>query len=56
MKSPVLAALVFALAAAPALAQDGASSKGAANWWSQAGGESGPQRTVWAAQKAPETL
>src|SRR5712671_5111158 len=26
-----------------------------ANWWSQAGGENGPERVVWAAQKTPET-
>ena len=25
------------------------------NWWSQAGGENGPDRIVWAAQKSPET-
>src|SRR3954469_14183627 len=60
MKLPALTALAFALSAAPALtsawAQDGASSKGASNWWSQAGGENGPARTVWAAQKTPETV
>ena len=26
-----------------------------AGWWSQAGGENGPERIVWAAQKTPET-
>ena len=26
-----------------------------ANWWSQAGGENGPTRMVWAAHKNPET-
>ena len=26
-----------------------------ANWWSQAGGENGPTRVVWAAHKNPET-
>ncbi len=26
-----------------------------ANWWSQAGGENGPTRLVWAAHKNPET-
>src|ERR1700744_5817943 len=25
------------------------------NWWSQAAGENGPTRMVWAAQKEPET-
>ena len=25
------------------------------NWWSEAGGENGPERIVWAAQKTPET-
>ncbi|HEY8254345.1 MAG TPA: hypothetical protein VIG39_06875, partial [Rhizomicrobium sp.] len=25
------------------------------NWWSQAAGENGPTRLVWAAQKEPET-
>src|SRR5271168_5424326 len=25
------------------------------NWWSQAGGETGPTRVVWAAHKNPET-
>src|SRR5499427_9163941 len=40
-------ALALAFAAAPASAQT--------NWWSQAGGENGPERIVWAAQKTPET-
>ena len=39
--------LAMVFAAAPALAQT--------NWWSQAGGENGPERIVWAAQKTPET-
>ena len=47
----------------PALAQTPALAAPAAvvargpqtNWWSQAGGENGPERTVWAAQKTPET-
>jgi len=59
--------LAIALAAAPALAQTptpapaapergGGRGRGAqSNWWSQAGGENGPERVVWAAQKTPET-
>jgi len=52
--------LALALAAAPALAQTPAPATAAArgpqtNWWSQAGGENGPERIVWAAQKTPET-
>src|SRR5262245_41771655 len=51
--------LTIALAAAPALAQtpSPATAPAAAprNWWSQAAGENGPERVVWAAQKTPET-
>ena len=55
--------VAMALGAAPALAQTPAPAAPAAaparvaptNWWSQAGGESGPERTVWAGQKTPET-
>ena len=55
--------LAMAFAAAPALAQTPARAAAAAaparesqtNWWSQAGGENGPERIVWAAQKTPET-
>src|SRR5262245_26468449 len=42
--------LAIAGAAAPVLAQTPQT-----NWWSQAGGENGPERIVWAAQKTPET-
>src|SRR5262245_36470612 len=54
--------LTVVLVAAPAVAQTAASAGSAAapgelqtNWWSQAGGENGPERVVWAAQKTPET-
>ena len=55
--------LAMALAAATALAQTPAPPASGAtpatapqtNWWSQAGGENGPERIVWAAQKTPET-
>ena len=55
--------LAMAFAAAPALSQTSAPSAPAVapargpqtNWWSQAGGENGPERIVWAAQKTPET-
>ena len=51
--------LAMAFAAAPALAQTPAPAAPArapqTNWWSQAGGENGPERVVWAAQKTPET-
>ena len=50
----VALALALMMGAAPALAQD-VSKTPPTNWWSQAAGESGPQRTVWAAQKDPET-
>src|SRR5687768_13784263 len=49
--TPALIALAMVLAAAPAVAQTPAQT----NWWSQAGAENGPSRTVWAAQKTPET-
>jgi len=45
--------IAIALAGAPAVAQTTESAQ--ANWWSQAGGENGPERVVWAAQKTPET-
>ena len=50
--------LVLFLGATSALAQDGTPApKGPqANWWSQAAGENGPTRIVWAAQKTPETV
>src|SRR6476469_9157483 len=55
--------LAMAFVAAPALAQTPAAATAAAapakgpetNWWSQPGGENGPERVVWAAQKTPET-
>ena len=53
--------LAIALSAAPTLAQTPAPGAPAparapqTNWWSQAGAENGPDRTVWAAQKDPET-
>ena len=52
-----LIVLAVALGAAPALAQTPAPAAPTpqANWWSPAGGEDGPARTVWAAQKTPET-
>ncbi len=61
--TPTLIMLAVLLRAAAALAQAPAPAAPAAppargpqtNWWSQAGGESGPARTVWAAQKTPET-
>src|SRR3970040_723215 len=61
--TPTLITLAMVLGAAPALAQTPAPAAPAAaparvpqtNWWSQAGGEAGPERTVWAAQKTPET-
>ena len=58
---PTLIALVMAVAAAPALAQTPAAPAAPparapqTNWWSQPGAENGPERTVWAAQKDPET-
>ena len=48
--------LAVAFAAAPALALSTAAPAAApargpeTNWWSQAGGENGPERIVWAAQ------
>ena len=50
--TPALILLAVAFGAAPALAQ---TPSPPANWWSQAGAENGPERTVWAAQKTPET-
>ena len=56
-----LAALVLILGVTSALAQapDAAPARRPrttqTNWWSEAGGENGPPRTVWAAQKTPET-
>jgi len=59
-----LVALAMVLGAAPALAQTPAPAPPPAtppargpqtNWWSQPGAENGPERTVWAAQKDPET-
>ena len=55
--------LAVALSAAPAWAQTSTpaappaapTSPRQTNWWSQAGAENGPERTVWAAQKSPET-
>src|SRR5262245_46824869 len=54
--------LAMACVAAPALAQTPPAAPAPAraraaetNWWSQAGGENGPERIVWAAQKTPET-
>src|SRR5262245_22930266 len=55
--------LAMAVAAAPAFAQTPAPAAPAAalaralqtNWWSQAGGENGPERIVWAAKKTTET-
>ena len=61
MKTPALLATALVLGAAPALAQDQPPAAGRArpapqtNWWSQAGGENGPTRMVWAAHKSPET-
>jgi hypothetical protein len=59
MKSstPALFALALALGATAALAQDGTPPPKTpeTNWWSRANGEGGPARTVWAAQKDPET-
>lgn len=51
MKIKLSTALLPALllATVPAAAQQ------TQNWWSQAGGEKGPARIVWAAQKNPET-
>src|SRR5947199_205362 len=54
--------LAVALGAAPALAQTPAPAAPAAargrgpqtNWWSQPGGEGGPERTVWAGRRRPE--
>ena len=51
MRASVLAVLAFTLGAGTALAQPPAPD----NWWSQAGGEKGPTRLVWAAHKNPET-
>ena len=39
----------------PAWRRGGGGRQPAANFWSQAGGEGGPRRIVWAAQKVPET-
>jgi len=47
--------LPIAFAAAPVFAQTAPSAGAGPNWWSQAGGENGPERIVWAAQKTPET-
>src|SRR5688500_10229701 len=54
--------VTLAVSAAPASAQAPTPAAPAApartpqtNWWSQAGGENGPDRVVWAAQKTPET-
>src|SRR6478672_4932155 len=50
--------LAMAFVAAPARAQTPAAAPARGpetNWWSQAGGENGPERIVWAAQKTPET-
>ena len=57
MKSPALLALALMLGATAALAQDGnpPPKTPETNWWSRANGEGGPARTVWAAQKDPET-
>ena len=59
----VLIAVGLMLACGPAGSQTAAPApapaRGArvpqANWWSQAGGENGPTRLVWAAHKNPET-
>ena len=58
----ILLAAGLLLAAAPALAQDQTPAAPArnrpaqqTNWWSQAAGENGPPRIVWAAHKSPET-
>jgi mannose-6-phosphate isomerase-like protein (cupin superfamily) len=51
-----LLALALVLGAAPALAQASSTARPSQpNWWSAPGGENGPSRTVWAAQKTPET-
>ena len=56
-----LVVLAMAWGAAPVLAQTPtppappAPAAPQTNWWSQAGGETGPERIVWAAQKTPET-
>ncbi|HEU4550575.1 MAG TPA: hypothetical protein VFS01_12825 [Rhizomicrobium sp.] len=58
MRTPTsaLVALGLVLGATPALAQAAAAAPDQpANWWSQAGGERGPTRIVWAAHKNPET-
>src|SRR5213082_689490 len=48
------------LTAGPSWSQDAAPARSGpapqTNWWSQAAGENGPSRVVWAAQKTPETL
>jgi len=49
----VLIAVGLMLACAPAWSQSAAPAP--ANWWSQAAGETGPTRVVWAAHKTPET-
>ncbi len=62
--TPVLLALALVLGGAPVLAQTPAPSAATApgraqsnqtNWWSQAGGDNGATRIVWAAHKNPET-
>jgi hypothetical protein len=60
MRASTLFAVAFVLGAAPALAQAPAGAPAPAkappaNWWSSPFGENGPTRTVWAAQKTPET-
>jgi hypothetical protein len=58
----MLIALGLMLGTAPAWSQGDAPAPARArpapqtNWWSQAAGENGPTRTVWAAQKTPETV
>ena len=56
----VLIAVGLMLACGPAWCQSAAPASAPArgpqaNWWSQAGGENGPTRLVWAAHKDPET-
>src|SRR5438552_18408925 len=47
--------LAWSQTAAPAPAPARGARVPQATWWSQAGGENGPTRLVWAAQKTPET-
>ena len=63
MKAPIAALLALGLvsSATPGSAQAPGSDAAAGrqrptNWWSQAGGENGPTRIVWAAQKSPQTV